>query len=99
MCLQSGYDENDCLLNFHSFFEEKKFPRQTVISLKAEPVSWLERITAQLDGFPVFIKSRSSKNGRKISRDSIQNYDELQSWIKVDHFSRGFDLPQFSKLS
>ncbi|VDK34502.1 unnamed protein product, partial [Gongylonema pulchrum] len=56
--------------------------RQIVMSLSAEPSSWLERIAAQLGGFPVFIRSCSSKSGHETNRCSIHNYDELQSWIK-----------------
>ncbi|OZC04868.1 hypothetical protein X798_08170 [Onchocerca flexuosa] len=56
--------------------------RQTIISLKAEPSLWLRRITTQLDGFPVFVRSCQAKHGHKITRYSIHDCDEMQSWIK-----------------
>uniref|UniRef100_A0AAF5PTX3 ATP-grasp domain-containing protein n=1 Tax=Wuchereria bancrofti TaxID=6293 RepID=A0AAF5PTX3_WUCBA len=55
---------------------------QTIIPLKAEPSLWLRRIATQLDGFPVFIRSCEAKHGRKITRYSIHDCDEMQSWIK-----------------
>ncbi|KAM3717206.1 D-alanine--D-alanine ligase [Dirofilaria immitis] len=57
--------------------------RQTIISLKAEPSLWLRRIATQLDGFPVFVRPCNVKHGHKITRYSINNYDEMQSWIKI----------------
>uniref|UniRef100_A0A2K6WBS6 ATP-grasp domain-containing protein n=1 Tax=Onchocerca volvulus TaxID=6282 RepID=A0A2K6WBS6_ONCVO len=56
--------------------------RQTIISLKAEPSLWLRRIATQLDGFPVFVRSCQAKHGHKITRYSIHDFDEMQSWIK-----------------
>uniref|UniRef100_A0A0R3RSY4 ATP-grasp domain-containing protein n=1 Tax=Elaeophora elaphi TaxID=1147741 RepID=A0A0R3RSY4_9BILA len=56
--------------------------QQTVIPLKAEPSLWLRRIATQLDGFPVFVRSCNAKCGRKITRYSIHDCDEMQSWIK-----------------
>ncbi|VIO98449.1 Uncharacterized protein BM_BM7398 [Brugia malayi] len=56
--------------------------KQTIIPLKAEPSLWLRRIVTQLDGFPVFIRSCEAKHGRKITRYSIHDCDEMQYWIK-----------------
>lgn len=65
----------------------KNICRQTTISLKAEPSLWLKRIITQLNGFPVFIRSCEAKHGRKITRYSIHDRDEMHSWIKVLPFS------------
>ncbi|KAL3985426.1 hypothetical protein ACH3XW_38595 [Acanthocheilonema viteae] len=56
--------------------------RQTIIPLKSEPSLWLKRIATQLDGFPVFVRSCEAKYERKITRHSIHDCDEMQSWIK-----------------
>lgn len=55
-----------------------------MISLNAEPESWLERISTQLGGFPVFIRpsQEHSKGTRK--RYVAHDPEELQIWIKAE---------------
>uniref|UniRef100_A0A1I8F014 ATP-grasp domain-containing protein n=1 Tax=Wuchereria bancrofti TaxID=6293 RepID=A0A1I8F014_WUCBA len=62
--------------------EMKLIARRNGLMTLRHPSLWLRRIATQLDGFPVFIRSCEAKHGRKITRYSIHDCDEMQSWIK-----------------